>query len=74
LERHEQIHKSFKQIFINNFFGGIAWALGATIGLSIIVALLGLIASKINLVPFVGNFVAGVIDFVINKNPHLLAR
>jgi hypothetical protein len=74
LERHEQIHSSFKQIFINNFFGGIAWALGATVGLTIIIALLGYILGKIDLVPFVGDFAVRVINFIISRNPSLLVK
>ena len=37
---------SFKQILWNNFLAGIAWALGATIGISIIFALLGLLSKN----------------------------
>lgn len=72
MERHEQIHSSRKQIFFNNFLGGLAWALGATLGLALIVTLLGIILKNVNLIPFVGNFVADVINFVINKNQYLL--
>lgn len=72
MERHEQIHSSRKQIFFNNFLGGLAWALGATLGLALIVTFLGIILKNVNLIPFVGNFVADIIDFVINKNQYLL--
>ena len=74
MERHEQISSSRKQIFFNNFLGGIAWALGATVGLSIVAILLGIILKNINLVPYVGNFISGVIEFIINKNPNLLIK
>jgi hypothetical protein len=74
MERYEQIDKKRKIIFIDNFIGGIAWALGATVGLSIIIALLSIILKNTNVIPFVGNFVAGVIQFVITKNPNLLAK
>lgn len=72
MDRHEGLHKSRKEIFVNNFLGGIAWALGATVGLAIIVAVLGFILKNINLVPFIGNFVADVIKFVISKRPDLM--
>ena len=73
MEPHEAVNKKKKrQIFIDNFIGGIAWALGATIGLAIIVTVLGFILKNINLVPFIGNFVADVINFVISKRPELL--
>ncbi|HUD09550.1 MAG TPA: DUF5665 domain-containing protein [Patescibacteria group bacterium] len=74
MERYEQIKTSRRQIFINNLLGGIAWALGVTIGLALIVAILTLILKNINLIPVVGNFVADVIKFVIQKNQNLLAR
>jgi hypothetical protein len=74
MERYEQIKISRKQIFINNFIGGIAWALGATIGLALIVAVLTLILKNVNLIPVVGDFVAKIIQFIISKNPNLFAR
>jgi hypothetical protein len=72
LQPYENASKlSKKEIVINNFFGGIAWALGATIGLSFIFTLLGILAKHINLVPFVGSFVSQVINFVLANNPNL---
>ena len=74
MERYERVDKKRKTIFIDNFIGGIAWALGATVGLSIIVAVLTIILKNSNVIPYVGNFVAGIIQFVITKNPNLLNR
>jgi len=74
MERYEQVDKKRKIIFIDNFIGGIAWALGATVGLSLIVAVLGLILKNSSVIPYVGNFVAGAIQFVITKNPNLLNK
>ena len=74
MERYEQIEKKRKNIFIDNFIGGVAWALGATFGLAIIIALLTLVLKNVNLIPFVGNFVEGIIKFIITKNPNLLTR
>ncbi|MCL6096571.1 MAG: DUF5665 domain-containing protein [Patescibacteria group bacterium] len=74
MERYDQVNKKKKTIFIDNFIGGIAWALGATVGLALIVALLTIIAKNINFVPVVGNFVTGVIEFILSKNPNLLAK
>ena len=72
MQRHEHIHKNFKEIFVNNFIGGIAWALGATVGIAIILAILGFVLSNIDVIPVVGDFVAKVIEFVISKNPQVL--
>jgi hypothetical protein len=74
MERNEQSSRSRKQIFINNFLGGMAWALGATIGLALIAVILTLILKNISLIPVIGNFVAEVIRFVVQKNPNLFAR
>lgn len=74
MEKYEEINKKRGRIFIDNFIGGIAWALGATFGLAIIIAVLGIVLRNVNLIPFVGNFVEGVIEFVITKNPNLLTK
>lgn len=74
MERHEAVHKNLKEIFINNFIGGVAWGLGGTVGISIILAFFGLIMSKINIIPIVGNFVAGVYSFVMTSNPNLFLK
>lgn len=72
MERHEHVHHKVRQIFINNFIGGIAWGLGATVGLSLVIAIFGLILGKINLIPVVGEFVSQITSFVLKNNPHLL--
>lgn len=60
-----------KKIILYNFIGGIFWALGATIGLSIILAVLGFFARNLDLVPVVGSFVSSVIEFILATNPNL---
>lgn len=74
MEKHEQTQGTRRQIFVNNFLGGIAWALGVTVGLALIITILTLILKNVNLIPVVGNFVADIIKFVIQKNQNLLAR
>lgn len=71
MEKHEQIHKTRREIFWNNFLGGVAWGLGATVGVSIFFAILGFVLSQLDLVPFVGSFVSQVADYVMKNNPHL---
>lgn len=70
-QKYEGVTLSRKTIFFNNLVGGIAWGLGATIGLGLFLALLGYIASQADLVPVVGNFVSEVLNFVIRKNGNL---
>lgn len=74
MEKHEHIHKTRAQIFFNNFLGGIAWGLGATVGVSIFFAIFGFVLSKINLIPVVGNFVSGVLSYILQNNPNLLVK
>lgn len=62
---------SVKRILFNNFIGGISWALGATVGISLLFTLLGLLAQNINLVPIVGSFVSDIINFIMATNPNL---
>jgi hypothetical protein len=74
VEKYEQTKENRRRIFANNFIGGLAWALGATVGLALIAVLLTLILKNISLIPVIGNFIADVIKFVIQKNPNLFAR
>lgn len=55
---------SLKRILLNNFLGGIAWALGISIGASLVLAIIGFIFGKINLIPMVGNFIIEVNKFI----------
>jgi len=43
-----------RQIILNNFMGGVFWGLGATIGLSIFIAIL-VLSPYINFVPIIGS-------------------
>ncbi len=71
MEKYEQVsQRNRKQIFLNNFIGGIAWGLGATIGASILLAILGIVAGKINTVPLIGSFVSEVVVFVEENKSH----
>jgi len=72
VEKYETVHRPFKDIFFNNLLGGIAWGLGATVGASIVIAILSLILKNVNLVPFVGNFVSQITNYVLQNNPHLI--
>ena len=71
-DRHEHVLHPRKHIFFNNFLGGFAWGLGATIGLSVFLAIVGLIGKYIDLVPVVGRFVSKVLIFVLQNNPQLI--
>ena len=68
MEPHEKIYKNRKRIFIDNLIGGLAWAIGATMGLAII----GFVLSKVGLVPIIGDFVSEITKYILQKNPQLL--
>lgn len=57
MEKYQEAsYKPFKKILLHNFLGGLAWGLGATVGLSILLAIIGFIFQQIDFVPIVGNF------------------
>lgn len=60
--------KSYHHLAASSFVGGIFWALGVTIGFSILIAILGLIAKYIYFIPFVGSFASSIIDFLLSFN------
>jgi uncharacterized membrane protein len=68
VEKYEQVETSRKKIIINNFLGGISWALGVTVGLALIFIVLGIILKNVNVVPVVGNFISDVSQYVLRRN------
>jgi hypothetical protein len=76
MEKHEIVRTaSKKQLFMNNFLGGIAWGLGATIGVSLIVGILSYVLKHVNLVPIIGNLATQVTTIVLKNlqsTPYLL--
>ncbi len=71
MEPNQRINQPLKKMFLNNFLGGIAWGLGATVGISLLLAIIGLLIKQVNLVPIVGNFLSEVLDFVFQHNQNL---
>ncbi|MBI3341548.1 hypothetical protein HY024_00335 [Candidatus Curtissbacteria bacterium] len=58
---------SRKQIMVNNFIGGIFWALGSVVGLSIIVTLVGVGLKQLHLNLIVGDWLSNVIQDAFTK-------
>ena len=63
-DKYTAVTMSRKAIFINNLIGGIAWAMGATIGAAVIVTMAGIILSKFDTVPLVGNYVKAINSYI----------
>lgn len=66
-DKYDHVKESKKEIFFNNLIGGVAWGLGATVGAAIILALAGVILSKINTIPVVGEYVEHVLQYMSEK-------
>lgn len=69
-EKYDNVKRSRKELFLNNLLGGIAWGLGATIGLAVFFAVLAFIGSHINFVPIIGNFASDVIQYILSTRPN----
>lgn len=67
-ENHHNVTHSRKEIIANNFLGGIAWGVGSAIGATILIALLGLLFSRLDYVPVIGDIVSEVTSYVESRN------
>ena len=68
MEQHEKVYRTRKKIAIDNFIGGIAWSIGVLVGGTIVVALLGFVLGKVNLIPVIGDFVSQITMYVQNNS------
>lgn len=71
MEKHEQVKAKKRVILFNNFLGGIAWGIGATIGVSLVLAFITYFVRLLNPVPIVGDFVTNVYEYVEENNPRI---
>ena len=70
-ESQNRINAPLRIIMLRNFLGGIAWAVGITIGFSLFVAALKFLGNYIDLIPVVGTFISDIIDFVLSYNRNI---
>lgn len=50
------------KILFKNFLGGLGWAIGATFGFTLFIAIITVILRGLGGVPVVGDFFAGIIE------------
>ncbi len=65
--KFDQVQRGIREIIVNNFFGGIAWAFGATLGFSVIIFLLTHIFKNIQWFPIIGDFVSNLTKYVLQN-------
>lgn len=61
-DKYENVTRSRKEIIINNFLGGISWAVGTIIGAGIVVGGIGLIVTKLENVDLIGPFIETILQ------------
>lgn len=61
--RNSSNETSMRKIAWNNFVGGLFWGVGSALGAALLVTVLGVILTKVNVVPLVGTFVSEVNSF-----------
>ncbi|OGY27184.1 MAG: hypothetical protein A2864_01495 [Candidatus Woykebacteria bacterium RIFCSPHIGHO2_01_FULL_39_12] len=65
---HTRIHLSTRKMLMNNLLGGIAWGFGTVLGATLIVAIVLFILSKLNTVPFIGDFISRILEEIQTRN------
>lgn len=51
------------KVILHSFLGGIAWAAGATIGLTILVGIVSYILNLLGGLPFIGEIVGQIVQY-----------
>lgn len=74
-EPMDKVHRPLQQMLWQNFLGGVAWALGVTLGLTVVVTLVGFLLAQLDFVPIVGDLATGIVQFVEEnkKTPQSIA-
>lgn len=71
MEPIERVHRSRKKMIADNFIGGISWSIGVWIGTTLVIALIVFLLSKANYIPFIGDFISQIVNYVSHTNPRL---
>lgn len=60
-KRYIEVNPSARLRFLYGLLGGIGWGVGLTIGTGVILYVVGILVSKIDFIPVLGQFLAEVI-------------
>lgn len=63
-EKRLDIYKAQKKIIFDNLLGGVGWAIGASLGFSLLLTLVSFILTQVNVIPVIGNFAAQLETYV----------
>lgn len=75
MARFDQVTHHIKNIIVNNFLGGLSWAVGVTVGFSLIIFILTTLLKNVNWIPFIGDFISNLTSYVLfnlQNNPQIL--
>lgn len=69
--KYEKVYRKKRDILFNNFLGGMSWAVGATIGLALVIILLGFVSKNVKVVPIAGSFLSDLVNELKVAAPQL---
>lgn len=71
MEPVEKVYRSRAKMLLDNFLGGIVWAVGVWVGTTVIIAVLIYFISRIDFIPIIGDFIAKITEHVAKENSFL---
>lgn len=63
---HASVHVRKRDIIARNFIGGISWGVGSVLGATILVAITLGVLRVAGFIPFIGDFVTQIVEYVEN--------
>ena len=64
MEPVKEVYRPLRKMLRDNFLGGIAWGLGITVGMGVLVAILSLVISRIDFVPIIGQLLKDLMPYL----------
>lgn len=66
MEPNEKIHRPLKQMLFHNFLGGIAWGLGASVGLALVITVITFVIRQAGGLPL-GAWFANIVESSVQE-------